>query len=65
MVGSEQVSYSPVSPYGGSNPEVVNENSENLNAWYISCYPVARNEILTATPEYLCAGVIAMIISCE
>jgi len=30
MVGSEQVFHSPVSQYGGSKPEVVNKNSEQL-----------------------------------
>jgi len=51
MVGSEQVYCSPVSRNGGSKPEVVNRNSENLHALYISCSTLARNEILTATPN--------------
>jgi len=55
MVGSEQVYHSPVSQYGGSNmAEVVNKNSEKLERMDISCSTLARNEILTATPEYSC-----------
>jgi len=30
MVGSEQVYHSPVSQYGGSKPDVVNKNIEEL-----------------------------------
>jgi len=30
MVGSEPVYHSPVSQYGGSKPEIVNTNSEQL-----------------------------------
>jgi len=29
----KQAYHSPVSQYGGSKPEVVNKNSENLDAW--------------------------------
>jgi len=32
MVGSEQVYYSPVSQYGVSKTEVVNENSEKIES---------------------------------
>jgi len=56
MVGLQQAYHSPFSQYGGSKPEVVNKNSENLNAWYISCFTLAGNEILTATQEFLCAN---------
>jgi len=30
MVGSEQVYHSPINQYGGSKPEVVSKNSEQL-----------------------------------
>jgi len=56
MVGLEPVYHSSVSQYGGSKPEVVNKTVKNLNALYISCSTLARNEILTATPEYSCAA---------
>jgi len=56
MAWSEQVYHSPVSQYGGSKPEVVNKKVKNLNAWYISCSTLARNDILNATPEYSCAN---------
>jgi len=55
MVKSEQVFYSPVSQYGGSKPDVLKKTVKNVNAWYIPCLTLARNEILTATPEYSCA----------
>jgi len=58
MVGSEQVYHSPVSQYDGSKPEVVNKNSEKLERMvFISCSTIARNEILTPTPEYSCADI--------
>jgi len=56
MVGSEQMYLSPFSQYGGSKPELVNNNSEELERMvYLLFYTVARNKILTATPEYSCA----------
>jgi len=36
MVGSEQVYHSPISQYGGSKPEVITKNSEQLELMVLS-----------------------------
>jgi len=56
MVGSAHVYHPPVGQYDASKTEIVNKRVNNLSAWYISCSTLAKNEILTATPEYLCAN---------
>jgi len=69
MVGSEQVYHSPVSQYGGSKPEVVNKNSEQLKPMVYLLFYTSYERNSNCYPQiFMCGhstGVIAMIVSSE